>query len=74
MSAHNPRNDEVILQQHYGDESAMVGHVEAYHLHNSLQQARYLDYWHTYDVIYRNTGDWHEAHKQARLNMPENFK
>ena len=41
----NPNSDEALLQQHYGDESAMVAHVEAWHLHNSMEAARYCDYY-----------------------------
>ena len=70
----NPNSDEAILQQHYGDESAMVGHIEAYHLHNSLQQARYLDFYKTFDREIRDGRTWDWAWRQARLNMPENFK
>ena len=50
----------------------MVGHVEAYHLRNSLAEARYLDFYKTFDRE-RHMG-WNWAWRQAQLNMPENFK
>ena len=49
----NPRNDEAILQQHYGDESGMVGHIEAYHNHQAAYSLRYQDYWNR-----RSMNDW----------------
>ena len=41
------------FRKHYGDDSAMCGHIEAYHLRNSLMQSRYNDYWGP-----RDSSDW----------------
>ena len=41
------------FRKHYGDESAMAGHVEAYHLRTSLAESAYVDYWSK-----RDSSDW----------------
>ena len=49
MSAASYRDAMLALtaafRKHYGDESAMAGHVGAYHLKNALDEAAYVDYY-----------------------------